>query len=203
MDADRDGVGGETAVTACAPPFDYVSSTGDCDDDRADVYPGATETCDGVDNDCDTAVDEAGATGSSTFYLDSDRDGSGNPTIAVTACSAPSGYVADNTDCCDADGSAHPGSTVWSELPSACGSFDYDCDGVETLRISTTGGCTYEAPLPTCAVFPEGWLGVIPECGESGSILETCELYSVFEDFSGPEDYCLPEIVTPAVQECR
>ena len=156
-----------------------------------------------MDNDCDTAVDEAGATGSSTFYLDSDRDGYGNSSIGVSACSAPSGYVADNTDCCDADGSAHPGSTAWGEIPSECGSFDYDCDGEETLRISNTGECTDEDLLPTCAVFPAGWLGVIPECGESGSILETCEIYVDVEDFFGTEAYCLPATVTPTVQECR
>ena len=31
---------------------------GDCDDSNGAVHPGATEVCDGVDNDCDGAVDE-------------------------------------------------------------------------------------------------------------------------------------------------
>ena len=35
----------------------------DCDDTRADVYPGASEVCDAVDNDCDGEVDEGGACG--------------------------------------------------------------------------------------------------------------------------------------------
>lgn len=39
----------------------------DCDDTDASVYPGATEVCDGVDNNCDTIVDEGCA--------DSDGDG--------------------------------------------------------------------------------------------------------------------------------
>ncbi|QAT86604.1 putative lipoprotein [Corallococcus coralloides] len=45
-DADQDGF----------PSRDAGGS--DCDDTRADVHPGATERCNGVDDDCDNAVDE-------------------------------------------------------------------------------------------------------------------------------------------------
>jgi len=48
---DLDGDGEESA--ACGGD--------DCNDGRADVYPGAAELCDGVDNDCD-GIDDAGAT---------------------------------------------------------------------------------------------------------------------------------------------
>jgi len=30
----------------------------DCDDTRASVHPGAPDVCDGLDNDCDSPVDE-------------------------------------------------------------------------------------------------------------------------------------------------
>lgn len=36
------------------------SKEADCDDIRSDIHPGATETCDGLDNNCDNEVDEEG-----------------------------------------------------------------------------------------------------------------------------------------------
>jgi len=61
-DTDGDGFGdiGMTAV-ACADPWGgSVLKGGDCDDDNADVHPGATEVCDGLDNDCDASTGEDG-----------------------------------------------------------------------------------------------------------------------------------------------
>ncbi len=36
----------------------FTGAQGDCDNQNASVFPGATEVCDGVDNNCDTQVDE-------------------------------------------------------------------------------------------------------------------------------------------------
>jgi len=46
--------------------------------------------------------------GLSSYYRDADGDGFGNPAQAVTALSAPPGYVVDNTDCNDQDAAIHP-----------------------------------------------------------------------------------------------
>lgn len=46
----------------------------DCDDTNATVYPGAPETCDGFDQDCDGTIDE-GATGSLTTTLEDGLSG--------------------------------------------------------------------------------------------------------------------------------
>jgi hypothetical protein len=63
-DWDGDGFGDPTVQTeACEPPTSYIQDSTDCDDTNADVWPGNTETCDGLDDDCDGAVDEDGVCG--------------------------------------------------------------------------------------------------------------------------------------------
>ncbi|MEW7289015.1 DUF6443 domain-containing protein [Aquimarina sp. 2304DJ70-9] len=58
-DLDGDGYGSNSsAVCRNTRPAGYVTRGGDCNDNDADVYPGATERCDGKDNDCNTQVDE-------------------------------------------------------------------------------------------------------------------------------------------------
>jgi len=79
------------------------------------------EVCDGIDNDCDGQIDEGL---SATFYRDADGDGYGDAGSTVQACAAPSGYVANNTDCLDSNADAHPGGV------ESCDGVDNDCDGV-------------------------------------------------------------------------
>jgi hypothetical protein len=123
-DADGDGYGepGSTDI-ACSQPSGFVADATDCDDGDGAVNPGATELCDGVDNDCDGSTDEDSAADASTWYADADGDGYGDAASTDRACSAPGGYVADASDCDDGDGDVHPGAT------ETCSGVDDDCDG--------------------------------------------------------------------------
>jgi hypothetical protein len=57
-DADTDGYGDlATPTVACDQPSATVADDTDCDDTSADVHPGATEVCNGTDDDCDGTTD--------------------------------------------------------------------------------------------------------------------------------------------------
>ncbi|MCB9742144.1 MAG: hypothetical protein H6740_06060 [Alphaproteobacteria bacterium] len=123
-DADGDGYGDPSAASeACEAPSGAVSDDSDCDDGDGAVNPGATELCNGVDDDCDGDTDEDDAADATTWYLDFDEDGYGGSRYSLTRCAQPSGYVSDSTDCDDGDAASNPGA---AEL---CDGADNDCDG--------------------------------------------------------------------------
>jgi len=154
LDSDSDGYGvSTTSLSQCEQPTGYVSNYTDCDDTSADRYPGNSEICDGIDNDCDESVadeeEDADADGTincndseecdeidndgdglidedvtEDFYADVDGDGYGNPDDVLSACELPAGFVENDDDCNDSESAAYTGAD------EVCGdSTDNNCDG--------------------------------------------------------------------------
>jgi hypothetical protein len=164
-DADGDGHGAGAATSACTAPTGSVDSDDDCDDADATAFPGATEVCDGADQDCDGTADNGVM---STFYADADTDTYGDPTASTDACTAPSGYVADDSDCNDADGAVNPAAT------EVCDSADNDCDtviddGVTSTFYADADADTYGDPDTSwqgCAA-PSGFVTDATDCDDT------------------------------------
>ncbi|MFT3714312.1 MAG: putative metal-binding motif-containing protein [Archangium sp.] len=172
-DADQDGV-------AC----------GDCDDSDALRFPGATEVCDGRDNDCDGQIDEGVVP---TWYADQDGDGFGETMLSITRCQAPSGFVSRNGDCNDADPTAFP------ERSEVCDGRDNDCDGELDEGVRTTwyrdadgdGFGDSANTVVTCNAPTSGFVAVAGDCDDSRAdanprALETCN--SLDDDCDGVAD---------------
>ena len=116
-DVDQDGHGG-LSQAACEQPDGWLSEGGDCDDGDAAIHPAATETCDGVDQDCDGGVDEGLV---ELGYLDEDGDGWGTSESIESCTSVPAEQPG---DCDDEDASINPAATeAWYD------GVDQDCDG--------------------------------------------------------------------------
>ncbi len=114
LDSDADGFGGGSTIFACTVPSGFTDVTGDCDDSRADTWPGATEVAyDGIDQDCDGWSD-----------YDVDRDGFDSD-------------LHGGTDCDDGDADIQPGAvdTIYDGVDTNCdglSDFDADLDGFDS-----------------------------------------------------------------------
>jgi gliding motility-associated-like protein len=177
-DADGDGFGDAASPTqACTAPAGFVNNDTDCDDTNNTVFPGAAEVCDNLDNDCDLDIDEGTLL---TFYSDADGDGFGNALSSVQACSAPTGFVADDTDCDDTNNAIFPGAT---EL---CNTFDDDCDtlideGAQTTFFQDADGDGFgnNAVTALACTAPVGFVSTNTDCDDTDNAIfpgavETC-----------------------------
>jgi MYXO-CTERM domain-containing protein len=166
-DGDGHGLPG-TGVSACAQPAGYVASFDDCDDTDITTYTGATELCDGIDNDCNSIIDD-GMT-RITYYLDGDGDGHGIPGTGIEDCSLPAGYSESYLDCDDGNSAINP------DADEVCDSIDNDCDGTIDIGASDastwyadTDGDTYGDPANTVAecALPAGYVADSTDCDDT------------------------------------
>ncbi|MFY0577851.1 putative metal-binding motif-containing protein [Cystobacter fuscus] len=194
-DGDKDGHGATgTGITLCGttPPGSYyVTSSDDCDDTKSNVYTGAPELCDTLDNNCDNQKDEGFDVGgactdeyqcastkecstdgksslciSSTpptqYYADNDSDQYGDNNSVIKTCGQPSaGYVTQGGDCNDGNPFTHPNA---AEL---CDKEDNDCDAATAeTSVCPTGGAKWADYSSTGADTGVPWRSMGTEaCG--------------------------------------
>ncbi len=168
-DADGDRYGDpDSGLAACEQPSGYLTDASDCDDGDASTYPGATEYCDGHDDDCDGDVDEDSAVDASTWYVDADADGYGSADATTVACNQPSGFEVDTSDCDDGDASVYPGaSETWYDgVDSDCaGDDDYDQDADGDQHEDHGGADCDDGDASISSLVAESWYdGVDQDC---------------------------------------
>jgi len=114
-------------------------------------------------------------------FVDADHDGQGTGASA-TFCGAspPTGRAASAGDCCDTEARAFVGQTAFFGTASACGGFDFNCNGSATQQDPIGNACQSSGGCGTgdrdCPGAPDevGWVLGTPACGVSASYVTAC-----------------------------
>jgi len=118
-DIDGDTVSGEIDNCPDTSNIDQADFDGDGIGDVCDTDADNDSILDDVDcNDLDVTVG-----GPTPWYADLDNDAFGNPTDSQLACTVPTDFVSDNSDCDDTENTVHPGAQEFVN------EVDDDCDG--------------------------------------------------------------------------
>ena len=126
LQLDECGNCGGTDTAGCTDPAacNYDASAA-CDDGSCDYLScqGCTDPA-ACNYDPAATQDDGSCIAPSVWYADTDNDGFGDASNTLNACSQPTGYVADNTDCDDTNLNVYPGA------PGTAEGIDNNCNGL-------------------------------------------------------------------------
>ncbi len=131
LDSDGDGFGDE-----CDGDDDGDGSydPADCEPLNPAVHPGATEICNGKDDDCDGEVDEPDSVGCVPVFPDVDGDSYGEEEGEACLCALEPPYTSFfGGDCDDSDKLVNP------SMKEVCNGKDDNCDGTTDPGCAPTG----------------------------------------------------------------
>ena len=112
----------------------------------------------------------------------------GNPTLSIPACTQPTGFVTNNTDCDDRNPDIHSG------VMETCNGIDDNCDGQidegfspATYYFDSDGdGYGSSQPLQTCVTPPLGFVLTSGDCDDNNLMIHP----GVTELCNGVDDNC-------------
>jgi MYXO-CTERM domain-containing protein len=165
----------------------YLASPGpDCDDTRAAIHPGATEVCNGLDDNCDDATDE----------------GVTNP---CGGCGAVPEEVCNSADD-DCDGDTDEGCVPCDAATEVCNGLDDDCDGETDEGVTNACGACGVVAGEDCNGLDDDCDGdTDEECDGCKPSEEVCN--GVDDDCDGQSDegevcaLCLPGATGPCSRD--
>jgi hypothetical protein len=134
-DADLDGYGDEAQrELSCTPLPGLITQGGDCDATTTMVNAGVAEACNGIDDDCDGAIDNGFMP--VKLFIDADGDGFGAlGGQTKTGCPPVAGFAPKGGDCEDARPEINP---LVTEVPNG---IDDNCDSqIDEKPSPMTGG---------------------------------------------------------------
>lgn len=138
---------------------------------------GGEEACDGLDNNCDTQIDE-GLSG--TYYKDADGDGFGQSDDPVQGCDPANGYtIEQGDDCDDTEANIYPGAPI---IECATGT-DYNCNQRSSCAEDNCNGqsCGDQKTCANhiCLASEEAEVDPVPldpvPCSETNGGIEICD----------------------------
>ena len=127
----------------------YTSCDGDCEDGDSAIYPGTTEACNGIDDDCDGVVPSDEVDADSDTYLACEECNDDDAVLNLDDLDGD-GYSTCGGDCSDADAGLNPA--------------DADGDGFSTCQ----GDCNdADASLNLSDADSDGWDTCEGDCDDS------------------------------------